>query len=101
MIVMGWAGQDTTRVDVPSSRCATRCCRAGTLQHQRPKLVEIVDCSDITFTGMTYANSPFWTLHPLYCDNLVFRNVTVLAPRPVGNTDGIDPDSCSNVLIDK
>ena len=49
---------------------------------------------------MTFRNSPFWTLHTLYCTRVSFLGVTVLAPRAVGNTDGIDPDSCTDVLID-
>ena len=32
--------------------------------------------------------------------NVSTTNLTVLAPRSVGNTDGLDPDSCENVLID-
>jgi polygalacturonase len=72
----------------------------GTLAHQRPKLLEIVDCADLTVAGLTFRNSPFWTLHPTYCDRVRFLGVTALAPRAVGNTDGIDPDSCTNVVID-
>lgn len=72
----------------------------GTLTHQRPKLVEIIDGVDVTFRGMTFRNSPFWSLHTLYCSRVSFLGVTVLAPRAVGNTDGIDPDSNSDVLID-
>ena len=49
---------------------------------------------------MTYQNSAFWTLHTLYARRVSFVGVTTLAPRAVGNTDGIDPDSCSDVLID-
>ena len=71
----------------------------GSLIHQRPKLVEIIDGDRVTFRGLTFRNSPFWTLHTLYSRNVVFLGVTVTAPRSVGNTDGIDPDSCSDVLI--
>jgi polygalacturonase len=73
---------------------------AGTLAYQRPKLLEISDCNGLTVEGLTIQNSPFWTTHPIFCNDVTFRGVTVLAPRPVGNTDGIDPNSCSNVLID-
>jgi len=34
------------------------------------------------------------------CSNVVIRNVTVLAPHDSPNTDGIDPDSSSNVCIE-
>jgi polygalacturonase len=72
----------------------------GSLAHQRPKLVEVVDGQRVTFRGLTFRNSPFWTLHTLYSRNVQFLGVTITAPRNVGNTDGIDPDSCSDVLIE-
>lgn len=71
----------------------------GTLAHQRPKLVEIVDAVDIALLGMTFANSPFWTLHPIFASRVLVQGVTVLAPRAVGNTDAIDPDSCVDCII--
>lgn len=73
---------------------------AGTLKYQRPKLIELVDADGLDFVGMTFRNSPQWTFHPIFSRNIRFINISVLAPRPVGNTDGIDPDSCENVLID-
>lgn len=72
----------------------------GSLAHQRPKLVEIVDGTDVVLRGLTFRNSPFWTLHTLYCSRVSFLGLSVFAPRAVGNTDGIDPDSCTDVLID-
>jgi len=71
----------------------------GTLAHQRPKLVEVVDAVDFTLDGMTFANSAFWTLHPIFASRVLITGVTVLAPRAVGNTDGIDPDSCVDCVI--
>jgi hypothetical protein len=73
---------------------------ASTLTIQRPKLVEIVDAEDLVFEGMTYANSAFWTHHPTFATRVRYSGVTVLAPRAVGNTDGIDPDSSTDVLIE-
>jgi polygalacturonase len=70
------------------------------IEIQRPKLLEVVDSADITVRGITFRNSAFWQLHPIYCQRVSFLGVTVLAPRSVGNTDGIDIDSCSDVLID-
>jgi polygalacturonase len=75
---------------------------SGTLpgNNTRPKLVELPDCSRVRFSGITYRNAAFWQLHPIFCDDVSFVGVTVLAPRAVGNTDGIDPSSSTNVLID-
>lgn len=78
---------------------------------QRPKLVEFVDCEDVTLKGdtvdkpLTLMNSPFWTFHPTFCKRVRAQYVNFRAPRDHGNTDGVDPDSCddvhvSDVLID-
>lgn len=72
---------------------------AGTLSHQRPKLIEIVDAVGVTIRGLTLRNSPFWTQHVIYASHVVFDGLTVLADRSVGNTDGIDPNSATDVLI--
>eukprot|EP01052_Picozoa_sp_SAG31_P021724 SAG31_NODE_1695_length_7508_cov_2.975030_2_plen_181_part_00 len=60
---------------------------------QRPKLLEFVDCHDVLIAGtasdnrrLTFKNSPFWTLHPTFCDGVRMANLTVLAPRDHGNT---------------
>jgi polygalacturonase len=43
-------------------------------------------------------NSPFWVLHPLFCEDLTVRGVKVYNRGP--NGDGCDPESCKNVLIE-
>jgi polygalacturonase len=72
---------------------------SNTYFHQRPKLVEFVDCKDVLVSNLTLRNSPFWTLHPIFCTNVRVSHLRVLAPRDHGNTDGIDPDSCDNVHV--
>jgi polygalacturonase len=71
-----------------------------TLPHQAPKLFELVDAEDVVMTGVTWSNSANWHFHFLYCVNVSLFNLTVLGSRVFGGTDGIDPSSCSNVLID-
>jgi len=44
-------------------------------------------------------NSPFWTVHPYSSNNVVITDIVVNNPPDSPNTDGIDPDSCSNVYI--
>lgn len=65
-----------------------------------PKLFELVDVRNATISGMTFQNAAFWHVHFLYCANVRFLNNTVLGPRAWGQTDGIDPSSCTDVLID-
>jgi polygalacturonase len=49
--------------------------------------------------GVTVQNSGFWQIVPYYADDLVFRNIRILAPKSP-NTDAIDPFSSSNIVID-
>eukprot|EP01052_Picozoa_sp_SAG31_P043871 SAG31_NODE_7455_length_1685_cov_1.569987_2_plen_182_part_00 len=65
----------------------------------RPRLVNFYNCTGVLLQGFTAQNSPHWTIHLQYSTDLVVQNMTVLSPRSVGNTDGIDPDSCVNTLV--
>ncbi|KAJ3681466.1 hypothetical protein LUZ60_015955 [Juncus effusus] len=71
-----------------------------TLNYTRGHLVEISNSNNILISNLTFLNSPFWTIHPVYCSNVVIRNMTILAPLNSPNTDGIDPDSSTNVCIE-
>jgi polygalacturonase len=50
--------------------------------------------------GVTVENSPMWQIVPYYSDDVAFMNMKVLAPQQSHNTDGIDPFSSSNIVID-
>ena len=50
--------------------------------------------------GVTFQNSAAWGLHPLMSSNLTVRNVFVKNPWYAQNGDGIDVESCRNVLIE-
>lgn len=68
--------------------------------HPRPKLIIFDHCKHVRIEGITIQNSPMWQLVPYYSDDVVIRNITVLAPEHSPNTDAIDPFSSSNVVID-
>ncbi|KAF2304141.1 hypothetical protein GH714_028017 [Hevea brasiliensis] len=75
--------------------------RQKLLNHTRGPLLQIMWSSDILITNITLRDSPFWTLHPYDCKNVTIRNVTILAPIfEAPNTDGIDPDSCEDMVIE-
>ncbi len=65
----------------------------------RPPLIEAMSCQNVLLEGVTIRQSPFWTVHPVYCENVVVRRVTIEGTGP--NTDGVDVDSCKNVLIER
>lgn len=66
----------------------------------RPNLLVFSNCKKVLLEGVTFQNSPAWCLHPLMCENLTVRNITVKNPWYAQNGDGIDVESCRNVLIE-
>jgi len=66
----------------------------------RPNLLLLTNCKLVLLEGVTFQNSPAWCLHPLMCENLTVRNVFVKNPWYAQNGDGIDAESCKNVLIE-
>lgn len=71
-----------------------------TLKYTRPHLIEVMSSTDIVISNLTFLNSPFWNIHPVYCSNVHIHNLTILAPSHSPNTDGIDPDSSNDVCIE-
>ncbi|KVH94012.1 probable polygalacturonase [Cynara cardunculus var. scolymus] len=75
--------------------------RQKLLNHTRGPLLQIMWSSDILISNITLRDSPFWTLHPYDCKNVTIRHMTILAPIfEAPNTDGIDPDSCEDMVIE-
>jgi polygalacturonase len=69
-------------------------------QFLRPPLVQFFECENVEVSGVTLRNSPFWTLHPVFCSGVHIDNVKIVNPPDAPNTDGIDIDSCTDVSID-
>jgi len=72
----------------------------GPGHYLRPYFVEPVCCQNVLLDGVTFLNSPMWSISPLYCTNVTIHNVTVNNTSGTApNTDSCDPDSCTDVLI--
>jgi polygalacturonase len=69
-------------------------------EHTRPRLVVFDHCKHVRLEGITVQNSPMWQVVPYYSDDVIIRNIRVLAPTHSPNTDAVDPFSSSNVVID-
>ena len=65
----------------------------------RPVMVAIHNCENVLLEGVTFQNSPCWNIHPALCTNLTVRNITVRCPEYAQNGDGIDIESCRNVVL--
>lgn len=68
-------------------------------QFLRPPLFQILRSNNIKVQSLRFINSPFWTIHPVYSSELLFENLSIKNPSDAPNTDGIDVDSCENVVI--
>jgi polygalacturonase len=75
---------------------------AGVLgsENSRPRGVVFDHCKHVRVEGVTVQNSAYWQIVPYYSDDVIIRNVRILAPQHSPNTDAIDPFSSSNVVID-
>lgn len=72
----------------------------GKLKYTRPYLIEIMHSNAIQISNLTLLNSPSWNVHPVYSSNILIQGITIIAPVKSPNTDGINPDSCTNTRIE-
>ncbi|WP_417939451.1 glycoside hydrolase family 28 protein [Flavobacterium sp. RS13.1] len=66
----------------------------------RPVLVSIQNSKRVLFDGPVFQNSPAWNIHPLMIEDLIVRNITVRNPWFSQNGDGLDVESCKNVIVE-
>jgi polygalacturonase len=69
-------------------------------ENSRPRLVVFDHCKHVLVENVTVQNSPMWQIVPYYSDDVILRNMKVLADPHSPNTDAIDPFSSTNVVID-
>ena len=65
----------------------------------RPVLISFRDCENVLLEDCLFQNSPAWIIHPFKCRNVIINNIEVRNPAYSQNGDGIDIDSCENVLL--
>lgn len=65
----------------------------------RPVMVAIHHCENVLLEGVTFQNSPCWNIHPAMCTNVIVNDITVRCPDYAQNSDGIDFESCKNVVL--
>jgi polygalacturonase len=75
----------------------------GEGHYLRPQFIQPYRCKNVLLEGVTLKNSPMWQVHPVLCTNVTVRKMTITGAdlnRESGpNTDGCDPESCTDVLI--
>eukprot|EP00054_Salpingoeca_dolichothecata_P012489 m.69288 g.69288 ORF g.69288 m.69288 type:complete len:429 (-) comp19970_c0_seq4:190-1476(-) len=74
--------------------------KSGKEKYTRGHLIELMWSTDVEVSYLYLTGSPFWTVHPVYVRGFVARYLTIIHPEDSPNTDGIDPDSTQDVLIE-
>jgi polygalacturonase len=70
----------------------------GIGHYLRPHTIQLINCSNVLLKGYQVRNSPFWQQNPVHCKNLHIDSVFANGTGP--NNDGLNPESCENVLIE-
>ena len=65
----------------------------------RPVMIGLRECENVLLEDVLFQNSPCWNIHPLMCRNVIINSITVRNPWYSQNGDGIDIDSCEDVLV--
>lgn len=65
----------------------------------RPVMVSFLRCKNVFLQGPIFQNSPAWNIHPLACENVIIDGIQVRNPSYAQNGDGLDLESCRNVLV--
>ncbi len=72
----------------------------GKARGERPMLMRLVECENVTFKELTFKNSASWGLHMLSSRKLLFDGIRIESQDNNSNNDGIDLDGCADVLIE-
>src|ERR687890_208934 len=70
----------------------------GENSYLRPQFIQPYKCRNVLIEGVKIIDSPMWEVHPVLCENVIVRNLSIVTHGP--NNDGCDPESCRDVLIE-
>src|SRR4030095_10223879 len=92
-------GRSSSRSSEQASNATSRPSGPVSAPPGRPQLIRFIHCKDVVIEHVNVMNSPSWNIHPMLCERVRIDGVTITAPVPSPNTDGINPESCRNVQI--
>ena len=67
---------------------------------ERPSMLRLTNCKQVSFTGLTFKNPTSWGLHLVACQKVHFDGITIQSRDNNANNDGIDLDGCCEVLVE-
>lgn len=66
----------------------------------RPRMIRMMNCEKVKFSGVTYRNPASWGMHLVDCRDVHFDAITIRFRDNGPNNDGLDLDGCTDVLIE-
>ncbi|WP_423127711.1 glycoside hydrolase family 28 protein [Gaoshiqia sp. Z1-71] len=72
--------------------------QAGEGHYLRPQFISFIYCTSVKIEDVRIIDAPFWVIHPVLSKDIIVRGVHIESLGP--NSDGCDPESCKNVLIE-
>jgi len=69
----------------------------GPGHYLRPQMIQPYRSKNILIEGVRILDSPMWIVHPVLCENVLIDGISIISHGP--NSDGVDPESCKDVLI--
>ncbi len=66
---------------------------------ERPRTVMFYKCRKVRLQDASFSDSPCWTVWLMKCEDVFVNRVKISGDRRLINNDGIDIDSCSNVIL--
>lgn len=66
----------------------------------RSPFIQILNSRGVLVEDVYIHDSPFWTVHIAWCENVTVRGITVENQTVSPNTDGVNIDACNRVLVE-
>jgi len=66
---------------------------------RRARTIFLSNCVDVLLSGFNVKNSPSWTVHTVFCEELLAAAIRIENPRNSPNTDGFNPESCLHTTL--
>ena len=64
------------------------------------RIVRSKESSDLRFEDVYFRDSARWSFHLVYSEHVTLKDVKLINDLTVSNTDGVDPDSSRDILVD-
>ena len=81
-------------------KCAKELALEPCNNHARPHLLMFANTDNVVLKNIRFENSPDWSLHFSSCNNVHIDEISVYNPKDAHNSDGIDIDCTTNVIVE-